>query len=139
MKRLMMMKKIILTTLLALCLTACGNRMKPVAEEIIDTVSSAHYEDGENMKPVKPDENDPVIGMFKCEETNDRYYFDEDGRGAFENGGILTDFVWVHQGDIVTVEYVSLGKTNLYYDKKKKMILEDSHIFDRILRFKKIY
>ena len=80
---------------------------------------------------------DPVVGMFVCKKTGDKYLFDDDGTGYFYSSGSNTSFKWQHKGELVIVSYEAFGKTYLYFDAKKRQLKEDSKIFG-LLVFNKI-
>lgn len=91
----------------------------------------------EKAEAKKNNEGDPVIGMYKCKRTNDKYLFNSDGTGYLFTGGTQTEFKWSRKDDIVTLVYEAFGKEYLLFDKKKKTLKEDSESYG-ILVFEKI-
>lgn len=81
--------------------------------------------------------NIPVVGMFVCKKTNDKYVFNDDGTGYFFTGGTNTDFKWSFNENIVTIEYKDYGKEHLLFDAKRKTLKENSESYG-ILVFEKI-
>ena len=92
--------------------------------EVDDTEYSAPCDDEETLKVIKPAEDDPVIGIFVCDETSDRYIFYDDGTGNFRTGGEETEFVWRHSDGLVIVTFLTFGKEYLHYDKEKRILQE---------------
>lgn len=91
----------------------------------------------ERAEAKKNNENDPVVGMFKCKKTNDKYLFNGDGTGYFFTGGTNTEFKWSRKDDIVTLTYEAFGKEYLLFDYKKKTLKEDSESYGMLV-FEKI-
>ena len=91
----------------------------------------------ERTEDKKNNEKDPVVGMFKCKKTDDKYLFLADGTGCFFSGGTNTEFKWSRKDNIVTLIYEAFGKEYLLYDHKKKTLKEDSESYG-ILVFEKI-
>lgn len=91
----------------------------------------------ERVEAKKNNENDPVVGMFKCKKTNDKYIFNDDGTGYFFTGGTNSEFKWSRKNDLVTLTYEAYGKEYLLFDEKKKTLKEDSESYG-ILIFEKI-
>ena len=91
----------------------------------------------ERVEAKKNNESDPVVGMFKCKKTNDKYIFNDDGTGYFFTGGSNTEFKWSRKNDLVTLTYEAYGKEYLLFDEKKKTLKEDSESYG-ILIFEKI-
>jgi len=91
----------------------------------------------EKVEAKKINKNDPVVGMFICKKTNDKYIFSEDGTGYIFTGGTNTDFKWQHEGEMVILTYEAYGKEYLLFDAKKKTLKEDSELYG-VLIFNKI-
>ncbi len=120
-------------------MTGCGGKTTMQTEiEVDDTEYSAPCDDEETLKVIKPAEDDPVIGIFVCDETSDRYIFYDDGTGNFRTGGEETEFVWRHSDGLVIVTFLTFGKEYLHYDKEKRILQEESEAYGRILKFKKV-
>lgn len=79
----------------------------------------------------------PIVGMFVCKKTNDKYVFNDDGTGYFFTGGTNTEFKWSYKNDIVTLVYETFGKEYLLFDPKRNTLKEDSESYGIII-FEKI-
>ncbi len=80
---------------------------------------------------------DPIVGMFICKKTNDKYVFNDDGTGYFFTGGSNTEFKWQHKDEMVILTYEAYGKEYLLFDPKKKTLKENSETLG-VLVFNKI-
>ena len=119
-------------------MAGCGRKAPMPAEAEDATEYHAPYQDKETLKAVKPAENDPVIGIYVCDETSDRYIFYDDGTGSFKTGDTESEFEWQHKDGLVTVTFPMFGKEYMYYDNEKRVLKEESEIHARVLVFKKI-
>ena len=117
-------------------MTGCGGRKTAQPEEITtDTVVA--ITETKMTEAVKPDKDDPVIGIFVCDETNERYRFYDDGTGGFCSGGQEHPFTWKHNREMVILNYELTGKQYLHYDAKKRLLQEDSELYGGIINFRK--
>lgn len=131
------MKKFYLTLLAALLLFSCGNTQQKTSN---GEVEDPFFNDTTFVAPVEEvseeEENqDPLVGSYRCSRTGDVYKFYANGMGRFYVGGdsFSNEFRWQRSGKNVTIVYESFGKEKLKFDEKKKTITENSESYGTIV------
>ena len=132
------MRKIVIRFILGIIFVStiitCTNNTRAVQEPEA-TVKNESVKDTVETKKIYKD--DPVVGMYECKKTNDKYLFLEDGTGSIFTGGSNTGFKWEHKGEMVILTYESFGKEYLLFDAKKNTLKENSELYG-VLVFNKI-
>ena len=131
------MKKFYLTSLAALLFVSCGNTQPQNTNEevedscLVDTTILAPVEE-----VTEEEENqDPLVGSYRCARTGDVYKFYANGMGRFYVGGgsFSNEFKWQRSGKNVTIVHESFGKEKLKFDEKKETITKNSESYGTIV------
>lgn len=140
------MNKNIIYLLMSFFFFSCGNnKQQPAmsAEGSVEKTASVQVDQTETNNveenTVKTDKqsNNPIIGIFKCNKTGDKYLFNSDGTGCFFTGTTQTVYKWKNTGSIVTITYEMFGDQKLFFDSESNTLTEDSESLGTLV-FEKI-
>ena len=146
-----MYKKLFIIGISGLFIISCGNKSEPAnpnaevdipisaqperneLNKIDVTISTQNNEKKEDPKNKTFKAKGPLIGMFVCKKTTDKYIFNEDGTGYFFTNGTNSEFKWSLKDDMLTIIFEVYGKEYLLFDQKKNTLKENSETFGTLI------